>query len=327
MAIVESHLRVDLSGGTLDLWPLYNFVSGAKTINCAISLKACCEFTKMSDPTIKVEIENLNYIKVFKNLKQLLESEDSELQILKPVLKTYVFATGFHIKTSSQSPVGAGLGGSSTLLVAIVRAIDEELGVKRSEEDYVSFVCNLESLMLKTPAGTQDYYQAIHPGLSYIDYQFWGRTRIPFKSPWLEKNKKDFVLIYSGLPHHSGLNNWKIYQNCVNKDEVTLRILQNLKNLSEDFYQELGSQDADQLPALLKQELNLRRELATGFVNDQLEIIISFLQKNEIDKFKICGAGGGGCLWAFVPQEKRKGFASITDLSEEIKILECELIL
>ncbi len=327
MTKLSSNLRVDISGGTLDLWPLFNFVGGAKTINAGLSLNAVSEFRLTESSKILIDISNLNYQKVFQNINELICSNDSELTILKSVLKAYNIQTGFKLKVSSQSPIGGGLGGSSTLLVSIIKSIDKELKRDRSESQTVQYACNLESEILGTPAGTQDYFQAIRPGLSVIHYQAEGISREFFKSAWLANQKANFKLIYSGHPHHSGLNNWQIFQKCVQKDEQTLSILAELKTVSEKVFLDLQTANASNMSLLLKEELNLRRRLATGFVNEPLEKIINFLENLGVAHFKICGAGGGGCLWAIVPEELNTKLQKVNGLNKDIRIIECELIL
>lgn len=327
MSLVHTNLRVDISGGTLDLWPLYNFVGGAKTINAALSLKATCQFQQLETSAIDVSITNLNYKKVFDSINAFFSSEDPEIQILKPVLKNYKFPKGLKIETQSESPVGGGLGGSSTLLVAIIKAIDEDLKITRTEQELVDFACNLESQILGTPAGTQDYFQAVQPGLSAIHFTAEGRRRDFFKSPWLESVKSDFKLIYSGYPHHSGLNNWQIFQKCVQGDKQTLDILKSLKEVSDLVFMDLQTSQALNMSRLLDEELTLRRQLATGYVNEPLEKIIMFLQNLGLRHFKICGAGGGGCLWALVPKEQEEDLKHVKELHSEIQIIDCELLI
>ncbi len=327
MAIVESHLRVDISGGTLDLWPLFNFVGGAKTINAAVNLKASCEFELKNNSEVEIHITNLNYIKKFNELKDFKKSNDRELDILKPVIDNYNFKSGFKLVTRSESPVGGGLGGSSTLLVSIIRCIDLVLGLKRNEAQTVDLACNIESKILNSPAGTQDYFQAVEAGLSLITYDFEGRGRQFFKSPWLEKQKENFKLIYSGHPHHSGLNNWRIFQKCVDGDKDTLSILKDLKIVSDEVYVDLTTGSGSKMSDLLNEELKLRRRLATGYINDPLERVIQFLEKLDVRHFKICGAGGGGCMWALVPEDLSSELKKVESLHSEIKVLKSELIL
>lgn len=329
MSTFTSHLRIDISGGTLDLWPLYHLVDGAQTINTALNLSAKASVKagqRTTDPKgARLQVTNLNYDKRFASIDELLHCQDAELDILRPIFKIYPMQklSSLEITTESQSPVGGGLGGSSTLLVALLKAFDAEFKISRTEEEYVTLASGLESALLQTPAGTQDYYQAIEPGLSCIKYTYEGRQRSFFKSPWLEKRKSDFMLIYSGHPHHSGLNNWNIYQAAINKDPVTLKVLQGLKHISDEVYKDLQTSEGAQMSDLLAEELKLRTELASGYVNEPLSACIEILKAHSVEHFKICGAGGGGCLWALVSPEQR---ASL-NFGTHAQIIECELVM
>lgn len=327
MTVVKSNLRVDISGGTLDLWPLFNFLGEAKTINAGLSLCATSEFKLNSGNEVQINIVNLNYRKQFKNFSEFMICTDQEITILKPLLDNYKFQSGFTLSVDSESPIGGGLGGSSTLMVALIKSIDSELKIKRTENEIVDFACNVESFVLHAPAGTQDYFQAVSAGLSVINYTHQGRHRKFFKSKWLESNKSNFKLIYSGYPHHSGLNNWKIFQKYVNKDADTIRVLQGLKDVSDKVFEDISSGSGSNMSTLLNEELDLRRRLATGYVNEPLEKIISFLQKHDVNHFKICGAGGGGCMWALIPKPLQSSLIEVKSLHPDIRLIDCELII
>jgi mevalonate kinase len=46
-----------------------------------------------------------------------------------------------------------------------------------------------------------------------------------------------------------------------------------------------------------------------------------------VDTFKICGAGGGGCLWALIQKDQRQKLNQIESLAPDIKIIPGQLIL
>src|SRR2546427_10354984 len=55
--IIESSAptRVDLAGGTIDIWPLYLFHPGATTVNFALSLRARARIETRADQRIILE--------------------------------------------------------------------------------------------------------------------------------------------------------------------------------------------------------------------------------------------------------------------------------
>ena len=63
--VIKSPTRVDLAGGTLDLWPLYNFVGGAVTINIAIDIMTTAEITPLEGGKIELISDDLQFQKSF----------------------------------------------------------------------------------------------------------------------------------------------------------------------------------------------------------------------------------------------------------------------
>ncbi|MEZ0391403.1 MAG: galactokinase, partial [Pseudobdellovibrionaceae bacterium] len=77
--VVRSPTRVDLAGGTLDLWPLYNFVGGATTVNIAIDIMTTAEITPLDDDQIELISDDLNFKKIFPSLQACLDDSDGKL--------------------------------------------------------------------------------------------------------------------------------------------------------------------------------------------------------------------------------------------------------
>lgn len=158
--LVKSPTRVDLAGGTLDLWPLYAFIQGATTVNVAISVFTIAEIIPLKGFEIILETADLNIKKSYHNLDQALSDEDPRMILLQTQLRYWRPEKGFHLKTSSQSPVGGGLGGSSSLTISLMKAFSEFCGRPfQSVHEMVQVAHNIEAEILNTPTGTQDYYQ------------------------------------------------------------------------------------------------------------------------------------------------------------------------
>ena len=118
--IIESPTRVDLAGGTIDLWPLYNFVGHAQTINVAIDVLTKVVLTPRNDQKIILESIDLKVKKEYLNLHEALADSDQRMRLLQTQLQFWQPNHGFELVTSSQSPVGGGLGGSSSLTISLL---------------------------------------------------------------------------------------------------------------------------------------------------------------------------------------------------------------
>src|SRR3954468_9944022 len=124
--------RIDLAGGTLDIWPLYLFHDGAQTLNAAISLRASCDLRGRSDDRLVIVSEDSGERVEADHWSQLRDTHD--LTLLGKLLH-YFQAQGLELTTRSDSPVGAGIAGSSALNIAVCGALNAWSGGHRSADE------------------------------------------------------------------------------------------------------------------------------------------------------------------------------------------------
>lgn len=308
--VVKSPTRVDLAGGTLDLWPLYLFINGASTVNVAISIYTTVELTPHADATIVLESADLKLKKTYSNLVEALSDTDPQMILLQTQLRYWMPTKGFTLKTSSESPVGGGLGGSSSLTISLMKAFSQFCGRPFKDSHQMSRVAhNIEAEILNTPTGTQDYYPAISGGLNILRYGYDGVTQEVMsvqKTPLAEK----FMLVYTGKAHHSGLNNFEVMKDSVAKDANTLQALRDLKVIAIETEHAVKSRNWNDLGTLFKREFEARVRLAPEFSSPEIQKLAEVSLQNGAEAVKICGAGGGGCVLVWCPPEKREGVAN-----------------
>ncbi len=307
--VVKSPTRVDLAGGTLDLWPLYLFINGASTVNVAIDIYTVAEITPHKDQTIVLESADLKLRKAYLNLAQALSDPDPQMILLQTQLRYWMPTQGFTLKTSSQSPVGGGLGGSSSLTISVMKAFSQFCGRPfKSIHEMVHVAHNIEAEILNTPTGTQDYYPAASGGLNVLRYSYDGIEQqvLPVsQTPLAEK----FMLIYTGKAHHSGLNNFEVMKDSVARDRNTLQALRDLKGIAIETEHAISSGHWKELGALFKREFEARVRLAPEFSSPEISMLAEVSLQNGAEAVKICGAGGGGCVLVWCSPEKREGVA------------------
>lgn len=305
---VKAPTRVDLAGGTLDLWPLYCFLTKPYTINLAIDIYTRCEIEERNDKKILVSIPNLNFEKEYLNLAQALEANDEAVSILRPHFQYWKPEKGFRIQTQSDSPIGGGLGGSSSLTISIIHAFATWLEKKFSPAAAVKLASNLEAQLLRTPTGTQDYYPPIHGGLLALQYDVddCHIEKLPFPGQIFEDQ---FLLVYTGQPHHSGMNNWQVLKDIIDGNKNTFQILQNLEQVSLEMQHELKNKNWQALPQLFSREYENRTALSSAFTSDKIRELNALALKSGAMAVKICGAGGGGCVLVWAEKGKKQTLA------------------
>lgn len=305
--VVKSPTRVDLAGGTLDLWPLYNFVGGATTINVAIDIMTTAEIFPLVSREIILESSDLNLKKNYASLEDCLQDSDPTLHLLQVQLKYWRPQKGFHLRTASESPVGGGLGGSSSLTISLMKAFAHFCNRPfPSVSALVHAAHNIEAEVLNTPTGTQDYFPAASGGLNILRYSANGIAQ-EVHSLRASPLASHFMLVYTGRSHHSGLNNFEVLKGAIGKDPRTMLALRDLKEISEKVTDAFMKQRWQVWPGLFRAEYDARIRLAPAFTCPEIEELQKLSLASGAEAVKICGAGGGGCVMVWVaPQHREK---------------------
>lgn len=312
--------RIDLAGGTLDLWPLYLFLDSPSTLNLGIDLFA--EVTLEQTPKTRVTGEIL------------LRSEDQNLELrfpwdfLKNPLIHIPSALALHFKILQQlapkegmqgldltvtsragSPAGAGLGGSSTLAIALAGAMSDWSQEARFDPQIdgvrlIELVRDVESSVIQVPAGVQDYYGAMFGGLQALRWGAGTHTREHLPAAILKELESRLVLVYSGQSRNSGINNWALYKSFIDNEDGVRNRFQAIAKATGLLENALRTANWAAVGEAISAEWALRRGLARQISTPELDGALEEAQTVGKVAGKICGAGGGGCFFAYVPSGK-----------------------
>lgn len=301
---VKSPTRVDLAGGTLDLWPHYLFLNNPITINVAIDIFSYVELRESDSLKIELTSSDMNASKSYDDLDQALADTDPAFELVRAHLRFWRPSRGFALNTRSESPIGAGLGGSSSMCISLLKAFSAWLKAPLEPYEMVRIASNLEAQVLQKPTGTQDYFPPIFGGLNMITYGV--------KGPQVEVRPIDrtlfedrFLLVYTGKQHHSGLNNWQVFKNYLDGDKGTRKALHDLAEVSQAMKSALVAGNLAELPHLFTREYQARTALSEGFSSPEIRRLAE-LASTVGANAKICGAGGGGCVMIWCPDRQEK---------------------
>ncbi len=298
----KSPTRVDLAGGTLDCWPLYLFLNDPVTINVAIDIFTHAKLNERPDASIELHSADLNARKVYPNLKACLEDKEPAFELVRAHLRYWNPQKGFSLSTRSESPVGGGLGGSSSLCITLLKAFSAWLETPIAHDEMVRIASHLEAQVLLKPTGTQDYFPPIHGGLCFIQYGVPG-PRVESHAINTDMFRDRFLLVYTGRSHHSGINNWQVIKNWLDGDENTRRAMTRLAEISEEMKDALVNNHVDRLPQIFANEYEARTQLSEGFSSPEIRKL-NEIAKSQGAIAKICGAGGGGCVLIWCPDRQ-----------------------
>jgi len=295
-------VRADLAGGTLDLWPLYLFNPGSRTVNVAISFYAECDVSPLRSSGIELVLSDDGYQKRYASLAEL--QADPKASLIARAVEHFR-AMNVRIVTRTDAPRGSGLGGSSALAIALVRALSEHAGEPVEGDELIHVVRDLETRLLNSPAGVQDYYPPVYGGLMALHLNAGHIARHPINFP-LPELAAHFILHYTGVSHFSGTNNWEIYKRHIDGDQTIREGLTEISAISRRMETALENLDIEAAARALDEEWKTRKALIKGISTPEIDQAIEAAVKAGAWAGKVCGAGGGGCILFLTPKEKRQ---------------------
>jgi D-glycero-alpha-D-manno-heptose-7-phosphate kinase len=285
--------RIDLAGGTLDIWPLYLFHAHPQTLNAAISLRAHAEITARTDGRIRLEsIDTAKSVDV----ARWQDLGDGQGLPLLSRIACFFRAENLTLRTRGESPAGAGIAGSSALNVAVCGALAEWAGAEIDGEKLLTIAMNVEAQVVGVPTGMQDYRPAYYGGVAAIELRPDGVKRVPIAvNP--EELQRRIVLAYTGAPHFSGTNNWEIMKRHIDGDRHVFDCFDRIGEAAGGVRDALSRGDWDGVAAQINLEWEARKRLAPGVTTPVIDTLIADAFAAGARAAKVCGAGGGGCLF------------------------------
>ena len=285
--------RVDLAGGTLDIWPLYLFHERAQTLNAAISLRARCAIHPRSDRRLVIESEDTGRRVEVAHWSEL--RDNAELRLLGRLLHHFQ-VEGLELHTKSESPVGAGIAGSSALNIAVCGALRAWTEQPISDEQLLTIAMNVEAQAIDVPTGVQDYRPALYGGVSAVELGVSGVRRVALPVSPVELESR-LVLAYTNASRNSGINNWEVYKRHIDGDrEVQMRFAR-IRDIAVGMREALERGDWPLVGRFIGEEWENRKHLAPGVTTPDIDRMLEAARNAGAIAGKVCGAGGGGCLF------------------------------
>jgi D-glycero-alpha-D-manno-heptose-7-phosphate kinase len=297
--------RIDLAGGTIDIWPLYLFHDGAATINAAISLRAHVRLDPRSDGIIELVSVDTNRQLRAKHWSELPDSGD--LSLLALLARHYQLQNAT-LTTRGESPAGAGIAGSSALTIAACGALAKWTAGSLAADDLLQIAMNIECQTIKVPTGLQDYRPALYGGIAAIELGVRGARRVEIDVDPRELERR-IVLAYTGAPRNSGTNNWEIIKRHLDGDREIFDCFERIRDTAAAMREALSRHDWDEVGYQIQKEWENRKRLAPGVTTSAIDELIDRARAAGATAAKVCGAGGGGCLFCYGPPTARDAVA------------------
>ena len=298
--------RIDLAGGTIDIWPLYLFHEGAMTLNAAISLRAHVTLEGRADEGIR--------LRSIDTAREVAARRWSDLDPAGPLPLLSLAARHYRLErvsvtTRAESPAGAGIAGSSALTIALCGAFARLTGGSVNPDDILQVAMNIECRTIHVPTGVQDYRPAMYGGIAAIELGADGVKRVALDVDARELEKR-IVLAYTGEPRQSGTNNWEITKRHIDGDRDIFDCFERIRDTAAAMRTALRHADWDEVGRQIAIEWNNRKRLAPGVTTPMIDDLMGRASAAGATGAKVCGAGGGGCLFCYGPPSARPAIAA-----------------
>jgi D-glycero-alpha-D-manno-heptose-7-phosphate kinase len=294
--------RVDLAGGTIDIWPLYLFHERAVTVNFAVDLAARCRITERSDSKILLRSIDTRDAAEFDGLAPLRTT--AKLKLLARLIYFFRPERGLEMVTECSAPPGSGLAGSSALNIAICAALNHLTASRFNPLQLIGIARNVEAQVIDVPTGEQDYYPASFGGAEAIHFSPAGVQREPIDVD-LERLSQRLILVYSGHQRNSGINNWDVMKRHIDGDSSVFQAFEGIIAAANSALAALKRGSFDEIDEALALEWENRKLLSTGIATPEINEIVALAKSAGARSAKVCGAGGGGCAVLTVPEGRR----------------------
>lgn len=304
--IIKAHspCRVDLAGGTLDIWPLYLYHANAVTVNFAVDRYTSCQLRTRSDARVILRSADQSAEEEFDSIDALNAAGKFKLPLAAYVVRHFQPSTGIELSTDSEAPAGAGISGSSALIISIASALNKLTGTGHNIEQIRQISQNIEAQIIRVPTGCQDYYPAMYGGVSAIELTTAGIHRRAIPVDLADFNSRA-VLAYSGKPRNSGINNWEVTKAHIDGDKRVFRNFERIAEIAQALRTALEKAEWPDVARLIREEWSHRRKNAPGITTPLIDRLVEVTRKAGARAAKVCGAGGGGCVFFLVEPDAK----------------------
>jgi D-glycero-alpha-D-manno-heptose-7-phosphate kinase len=284
-----------LAGGGTDLDVYYGKYGGA-ALSATID-KYFYVFVSLSDSQ-HIQVSSSDYRSFYRQRLDETPLWDGDLRLPKVIIATFGIQEGLSVFLASQVPPGTGLGSSSTVAVALIKAMSVLCGKRLSRQQVAELACEIEIDKLRMPIGKQDQYAASFGGLNYFKFNSEGVEVEPIDLPQesLSELERRLMLFFTGHSHDSAQILGEQRRNSERNRASVIESLHIIKHQAEQLRTELGRGDISTVGDRLHNSWMAKRQLAQGISDPWIDQWYGEARAAGAAGGKIAGAGGGGFL-------------------------------
>ena len=290
-------MRVSLMGGGTDLPSFYESHGGA-VLSMSIN--------KYFYLSIHDLFRSRGYLLKYSTVENFTSIDEIQHKIIKHVFMDYGIKSA-DFASAADIPAGTGLASSSSFTVSLITLCNALVGKYESKEVIAQKACEIEINKLKEPIGKQDQYACALGGMNYLEFNEDGSMNI--EKIFLPNNKKEKLennLILFYLDQTRSASKILAKQNKLSAtNKEVIENLKTMKNLAKKLATDIQL-DVDCVGEYLHEGWARKKKLTNDISNKQIDKFYDQGLEAGATGGKVLGAGGGGFLMFYAPNEKHQ---------------------
>lgn len=307
MVIVRAPVRISFGGGGTDLAAYYEQFGGL-VVSSAITRYCYVIANWRQDSAINISSADYHLWQTSTGVPEL----EAPLTLPKAAIRWFaqqgfLADQGLDVFMASEVPPGTGLGSSSAMAVALVSALSELAGLSMTPGESAELACHLEIERLRMPIGKQDQYASALGGLNAIEFlkDDVHATSLALSEDTVSALNASLLLFATGQTRDSAVILGQ-QRSDTQKKPQTVEVLHRLKELAFAMCRELASGELEHFGQLLDAAWHEKKSLSHKVSSQAIDEWYSAARQAGAQGGKITGAGGGGFLLLYCPQERQR---------------------
>jgi D-glycero-alpha-D-manno-heptose-7-phosphate kinase len=256
-----------------------------------------------------IQITSSDYRTFYRHNGQALSLWDGDLGHPRAILHEFGFNNGLSLFLASEIPPGTGLGSSSSVAVAIIKALATLRGRNLTKQEVAELACHVEIETLEMPIGKQDQYAASFGGINTFVFDRNGDvTREPLRldPDVIYDLERHLLMIFTRSSRNSSTILREQKKSSEVDDSQVIASLDRIKEMAIDVREYLLNGEIDRFGALLDEAWQEKKRLAKGVSNPDIDRWYELARAHGATGGKITGAGGGGFLMLYCPLNRQQ---------------------
>jgi D-glycero-alpha-D-manno-heptose-7-phosphate kinase len=293
MIITRTPLRISFVGGGSDLPAFYHEEPGM-VVSATIDKYVYLSVNPKYDGSVRVS---------YSKTENVTWAREVEHELVRACLQMANVRSGIEVVSVADVPHGTGLGSSSSFTVGLLTALYAHQGEFHPADGIAHDACHVEIGMCHQPIGLQDQYAAAFGGLRCYIFQPDDGVHIEqlaIPPEVLSQFEGRLLLFDTGLRRDAR----DILSQIDARNRPEIRALSNMAGAFRDA---LICGNLDECGDILDSAWRMKRNVIGGLTAERIDTWYAIAKGMGAIGGKLCGAGGGGFMLFYAPEDKHAG--------------------